>query len=176
MLVNWEIGFVRLWSVGRSVVSSCPSSSSLSASSFFLLLSLSPVACAQAQARACCCLSLSRSLSRRLDDATLLPPPSLKTPLLGTIKFFLWQNQQGWLWLVLLFLPFLLSLPLSSSVLLSRVKLRVTGHFAPQSTLVSAFFLSFQTLTAACFLFLLCVYKPRRYISVRAVSDLAGSL
>ena len=26
------------------------------------------------------------------------------------------------------------------------------------------------------FLFLLCVYKPHRYISVQAVSDLAGSL
>ena len=37
-------------------------------------------------------------------------------------------------------------------------------------------FLSFSALTAACILFLLCVYKPHRYISVQVVSDLAGSL
>ena len=45
--------------------------------------SLSSVACAQAQARASCCLFLL-SLSRRLDDATLLPsPPSPNDPFVG---------------------------------------------------------------------------------------------
>ena len=74
------------------------------------------------------------------------------------------------------FLTFLLS-PTSSSVSLSRDKdqgnrpRHTTQHHRERH-----FYLSFWALTAACFLFLLFVYKPHRYISVRAVSDLAGSL
>ena len=143
---------------------------------FFLLLSLSlslsPVACAQEQARAYCCLSLFLSL----DDLTMPPyslPPSPKTRLLGTINFF-WRNQQSWLWLVLLFLSFF-----CLCLFLSLLRDKDQGnrpHHTTQHLRERIFIFPFRRSRPLVFLFLPCVYQPHRYISVRVVSDLAGSL
>ena len=73
-------------------------------------------------------------------------------------------------YLTLLFLLFFFCLPLRDTEQVNRAH-HTTQH--PRERI----FLSFSALTAACFsFFLLCAYKPHRYISVQVVSDLAGSL
>ena len=140
-----------------------------------LLLFLSSVACAQEQARASCCLCLVLSL----DDLTMPPysphplPPT--TPLSGNIHIFLAESK-CWLWLVLLssrlfFSSFLSVLLLRDTDQVNRAH-HTTLHYR-ERLVVSPFW---RSRPRVFFLFLFCVHKPLRYISARAVCDLAGSL
>ena len=131
------------------------------------------MACAQEQARASCCLSLLP-----LDDLTMPPyslhPPSPMTPLLGHSNIFQ-AKSKCWLWLVLLFLPFVFFS--SFSVLLLRDTEQVNrAHHTTLHIRERFFFSPFRRSRPLVLLCLLCVHQPHRYISAREVSDLAGSL
>ena len=116
--------------------------------------------------------------SLSLDDLTMPPyfphSPSPLTPLSGNINIFLAESK-CWLWLVLLFLLFFF--PLLFLFLLSRDTDQVNrAHHTTQHLRERIVVSPFRRSRPLIFLFLLCVEKRHRYISVRVVSDLAGSL
>ena len=123
------------------------------------------------------CILLSLSLLYL--DLTMPPysphPPPPMTPLLGTIRIFLARIQmlalaRSSFLLVFSSLLFLSVLPFRDTDQVNRAH-HTTLH--PRERLVVSPLWRSRPLV---FLFLLCVHKPHRYISVRAVSDLAGSL